>query len=241
MSLATLRQKTAAMIDKINVLSAPPHCDTSLIEDWSYFCYSNSRLDMIDSIDTRSGTNFSRMFSNCTNLEAMPALNTENGTNFSYMFMSCSALKAVAGINTANGTMLTNMFNGCTALTEVESIDLSGCTLLTAATNLFLNCRSLLTIKKMTFSPTTVVSANMFSGCSKLENITFDGKLKITNGNLKLNASPNLTAQSLASLISVLQDNTQNPTYTITLGAENLAKLTDEQKLEITSKNFNLA
>lgn len=241
MSLITLNRKVTDMIAKINRLSSAPNYDTSRITDWSYFFYNNSRLEMVPFIDTCNATDLSRMFSNCSQLTQVPVLNTEKATNFSYMFTTCSALTTVAGIDTSNATLMANMFNGCSALTQLEHIDLSGCTQLAAATNLFLNCKSLRTVKRLTFSEKTVVSANMFSGCTMLENIGFEGKIKVTNSNLKLNASPKLSADTLASLIRALQDNTGGTTYTITLGAENLAKLTAEQKQEITDKNFNLA
>ena len=58
---------------------------------------------------------------------------------------------------------------------------------------------------------------------------------------MNVSACP-LTKDSLLSLLAILKDNSSTGTkYTITLGATNLAKLTDEEKAIATEKGWSLA
>ena len=50
-----------------------------------------------------------------------------------------------------------------------------------------------------------------------------------------------LTKQSLLNILNALKDNTGNPTLTCTLRAENLAKLSTQEKAIATNKNWTLA
>lgn len=90
------------------------------ITNWAYYFYFNTRLDMIDYINTCNGTNFSSMFYSCTNLTTIPALDTSNGTIFTNMFRACSNLTTIPALNTSKGTNFTNMFFGCSNLTTIN-------------------------------------------------------------------------------------------------------------------------
>jgi hypothetical protein len=83
---------------------------------------------------------------------------------------------------------------------------------------------------------------NMFSLIENLEEIRFkEGSIAITT---KLSSSQKLSIDSLLSIINGLKDyreDTSGKTYTLTLGATNLAKLTDEQKAIATEKGWTLA
>lgn len=50
-----------------------------------------------------------------------------------------------------------------------------------------------------------------------------------------------MTAEMLRDLIANLGDNTGYPTLALTLGATNLAKLTDEDIAIATTKNYTVA
>ena len=137
-------------------------------------------------------------------------------------------------INTKIGTNFSCMFDSCKALTTIPQLDTSSGT---SFSRMFNNCRSLTTIELTSF----VSSDNIFYNCSALENLTVTGTITVNNNYLNLSYSPKLTVDSLMSVINALADNTGKTTYTVTLGATNLAKLTDEQKQIAIDKNYTLA
>ena len=80
---------------------------------------------------------------------------------------------------------------------------------------------------------------NSFNYCNNLEHVIFTGTLA-TSG-LDLHWSTKLDRESLLSIIGVLQDKTSvGGTWTVTLGSENLAKLTDAEKAIATQKGWTL-
>ena len=80
--------------------------------------------------------------------------------------------------------------------------------------------------------------SNMFNGCDILENITITGTLNCNN--FDLSPCPNLTVDSLMSVINALVDLTGQFSKRLTLGSTNLAKLSEEQKAIATNKNWIL-
>ena len=58
---------------------------------------------------------------------------------------------------------------------------------------------------------------------------------------LRLNVSNKITVESMVAMFNSLKDLTGETAKTLTLGATNLAKLTDEQKQIATNKNWTLA
>ena len=103
---------------------------------------------------------------------------------------------------------------------------------------IFHSCKNLHTIDELNINENTVIY-NIFTSCSALENVTFKGVLN--NGGMNVSDCP-LTKESLLSLIGILKDNSANGTkYTVTLGATNLAKLTDAEKAIATQKGWTLA
>ena len=78
-----------------------------------------------------------------------------------------------------------------------------------------------------------------FNGCANLKNIIFEG---VIGNNIKFQDSPLLTHDSLMSIINHLKDfSGTTTTMTCTLGATNLAKLTDAEKAIATEKGWSLA
>ena len=98
------------------------------------------------------------------------------------------------------------------------------------------------TVDKIIFSETTKgFNANSFNA-TNLENIIFDGVIAV-NG-IVLSNCMKLTHDSLMSLINHLKDystDTSGTSHSITLGATNLAKLTDAEKAIATQKGWTLA
>ena len=82
--------------------------------------------------------------------------------------------------------------------------------------------------------------SNPFGCCGNLEEITLEGCVIYSNnfGSLSLSASTKLTKQSLLNVLNALE--TISTSLTITLGATNLAKLTEEEKAIATDKGWTL-
>lgn len=82
---------------------------------------------------------------------------------------------------------------------------------------------------------------NTFTDCRALENVTFVGEI---GQNLNMSACTKLTHDSLMNIIGCLYDyvsNGETTTRTLTIGTENLSKLTDEEKAIATQKGWTLA
>lgn len=80
----------------------------------------------------------------------------------------------------------------------------------------------------------------MFNSASRLTHCIFEGV--IAKSGLNLQWSTNLDKDSLLSIINALKDysaDTSGTTYTVTLGSENLAKLTTEEKDLIKLKGWD--
>lgn len=87
------------------------------------------------------------------------------------------------------------------------------------------------------YTKTEVAYDCMFYNCSNLTNLTINGELK---AGLYLAKSNSLTVDSLMSVINALVTLPEGTTKTLTLGATNLAKLSEEQKAVATNKNWVL-
>ena len=77
-----------------------------------------------------------------------------------------------------------------------------------------------------------------FNGCYALENIVVEGDIL---QDINFSYSSKLTHDSLMSILGALVNNTEGTTLTCTLGAANLAKLTDGEKAIATEKGWTLA
>ena len=202
---------TSEYADKIGTIKING-LDTSTVTDFSNFAQKD-----------RFGTG-----------EILTGLNTKSGTNFYGMFENCTSLTTIPQLNTSNGTNFYGMFKNCTSLTTIPQLNTSNGT---SFYGMFSNCKSLTTVELTSF----ISSNGMFYYCLALENLTVTGTITVNNNDLSLSDSPKLTVDSLMSVINALSDNTGGTTYTVTLGATNLAKLTDEQKQIAIDKNYTLA
>ena len=109
-----------------------------------------------------------------------------------------------------------------TRFTRVGEINLSKVTVASSANNLFSNSSKLVTIDKIVLPSSRVNLTNAFDNCTSLQNITFEGTIRY---NLNVQSCP-LTHDSLMNIINCLGDGLS---YTLTLGATNLAKLTEDE------------
>lgn len=153
-------------------------------------------------------------FIGCSELETVPIIIPYNANSFyecSRAFVNCYRLKSVD----------LDMF--CTAKNN-------------SWTSCFFSCVSLVRIKKIGVLKSHKFSYT-FAGCSALEEIRFDGSI---GSDISFQDSSKLTNESVQDIIEHLADLTGATTQTLTLHADVGAKLTEEQKATITSKNWTL-
>ena len=136
-------------------------------------------------------------------------------------------------LDTSKMTSGTGAF-GYGQLTILPKLDFSS---LTGATNTFTNSGQLHTIEEMVVSESTTFVSTTFTSCTALTRLIMTGTLA-KNG-LDLHWSTLLDRESLLSILNVLQNKTSG-TWTVTLGSENLAKLTDAEKAIATQKGWTL-
>ena len=157
-----------------------------------------------------------------------------------YMFTECADLTSFT-IPMPELTDGSNMFSRGTlpGYNSLKTLNLDAPKLVTT-TNMFGDCIRLTDVTLNIPSYTSQESSinPIFSKCSGITNITVNGELR---AGLYLSASTNLTTDSLMSVINALVDLTGENSKTLTLGATNLAKLSDEQKAIATNKNWVLA
>ena len=180
-------------------------------------CYN---LISIDSLTTSSVlTSCEYMFYGCSNLTSVPLFDTSGVTTMWQMFQNCSSLTVIPQFNTSNVTDMMNMFYGCSNLTSVPELDCSN------TTNIY----------------------QMFSKCPKItdfggwKNLGMQEKLyNLSNVVVSLRTTSNLTHDSLMNIINKLYDRAAAgySILQIVLSADNLNKLSDEEKAIATNKGW---
>lgn len=163
--------------------------------------------------NTSNGTNFANMFYFGGLCTEMPQFDVSNGTDFNHMFYGMAEIEGFPSFNTAKGLNFDGMFGMCMKAKTIEGIDLSSATSVTL----------------------------MFDLCPELENIVFNGVIKISG--VDLSPCTKLTHNALMSAVNALYDYTSEGTtgtFNLILGAANLDKLTDEEKLIATNKGWTL-
>lgn len=239
-----------------------PYIDTSKMTSFEYFHNEGKNVELINKWDTSNATIFMYMFNNCPLDGYVIDINTSQAENCEYMFYgqynttdvqlknkldmsnctNCGHIFFNRPItefpleNTGKVTMFREAFHGC-RFTEAE-LDLTSCT---DIRNGFNNCSLLVTLTlRNTQNLPSSYWASCFTGCLALTNLSVDA-LNIVSNTLDFSACKNLTVESLVNILNALSDNTGvSTTYTVKLGATNLAKLSDEQKQIATNKNISL-
>ncbi len=207
--------------------------DFSRVRDATKMFKDCSSLEYVPNLDNLPNLKISDyMFSGCSSLkEVPPDMGVESVVMCSGMFRNCSSLKSVPKFEQpmVDGS---SVFQGCSSLTY---IDMFNATYLGNTSFMFSNCSALETISSINISNSSLGTC-MFSGCTSLKNIKFEGTIKIE---LSFEDSPNLTVESLLSIIDALytRRSTSSPA-SIVLGDANIAKLSTEQLQRITDKNW---
>lgn len=154
------------------------------------------------------------------------------GENCKYMFEFCSQLTSIPQLDTSKVTIMSNMFTGCKSITSIPLLNTSN---VVDMSGMFSNCRLLTSIPQLDTSSVTNMSS-MFYDCRSLTTLGGFIGLKV---NLSLSSCPKLTHDSLMNVINEAADVTASP-KTMTLGSDNLNKLTDEEKAIATNKGWTL-
>ena len=182
-------------------------------------------------------------FSSLQNLKKIPAKVFNNATYTYGMFALCGALESIpegtkfpAVTKIGHSDTYRGMFYHCDNLKSIP-LDMFDGAVISDAENAFNGCSSLVSVGKITLNSENNYVDNMFLGCSSLENL---GGLTNLKNNLSLKSCSLLTHDSLMNVINEAADVTSSP-KTLTLGADNLNKLTDEEKAIATNKGWVLA
>lgn len=179
------------------------------------FFYNCSRLLFIDIPDDvmSDGKAVNGMFTNCSSLLFCKNVRIYNRIH-TYFLQNCSNLKEVYG-ECIEGGQYASMFQSCTSLKNINGIIFD-----------FTNCTKSSDMN------------NMFGGCSSLEEVRFKENT-LSVGGLNLSACKLLSHDSLLSIINSCAQ--VEATQTLTLGSDNLAKLSEEEKAIATNKGWTLA
>ena len=187
----------------------------------------------------QSATDLNSCFYQCWALAlVLPAGFGQNATDLNNCFYQCTiptSLAPPAGFG-QNATTIRHCFSSCTRLSSLvlpegfgtNAADLERC---------FNYCVALTSLTLPAGFGQNATSLNhCFDSCSNLTDITGNPNFKAS---LDLSPCTNLTHDSLMVVINGLQAVTT--TQKLTLGATNLAKLTDAEKKVATDKGWTLA
>lgn len=207
--------------------------DTTRSAIFLFYKYTGTNVDnLIAYNDTENVLSMESMFSNCANLISLPNLNTSNVINMINTFNKCLSLTSFSNslMDTSNVGQMVSMFANCTNLVTVDC-DTSN---VLSMSSMFERCTSL---KSVTFTDVSNCGnfASMFKYCSMLEEIHMNG----VSYDLDISAS---TRFSESALVDVLNDLAIVTSYRrLTMGATNLAKLTQAEKDIALNKGWTLA
>lgn len=256
-SLKTINSSAFSGCSKLSAINIP---DAVTIIDASAF-YNCSSLTTVAVGENAKFTLGQYAFrSSGVTDESVKNILAHTSTIYTHVFDKCNSL-----VNIEPSALWTNMFSNCTNLKTVQSslttktlgdntfyndVSLTSALLYgvytTIGQNVFYNCTALKTVY-LSSSITTATNSSLtstsssyyiFQGCTNLEDVQLG---QDWNMSLRLNVSNKITVESMVAMFNSLKDLTGETAKTLTLGATNLAKLTDEQKQIATNKNWTLA
>ena len=142
--------------------------------------------------------------------------------------------REVCELDTSNVQSINSAFYANRLVYAIGTLDLRNANAIDGAFNAAI---SLVIIEKIILGDNYKSFNNMFYDCKALEEVRFEGEIRLNNLNLQW--STKLSHDSLMSIINALRDNSGTDTWnTITLGAENLAKLTTEELKIMDTKQW---
>lgn len=211
MSLETLKTKVEQLIEK-----AQSGGNTDELEA----IIDNSGV--LDSTDGTATEKVEFLINQAELLKEARAVKFEGSKNITKAYLDC-----------INLTSLQSAFQSCSKLKEVHIKH----TQKVVGWGYAFSSGNIITLETLDFSSTTSLSNN-WCGSDYLENI------KIVPNTLKVSiyfCSKKLTVESIQNIIDGLVDLTGATAKTLTIHADSKARVTDEQKIAISNKNWNLA
>lgn len=157
---------------------------------------------------------------------------TENVTNVESMFGQCNNITSIPLLNTSNVKNMNYVFQYCSNLINIPLFDTSMVEYMNYA---FQYCTALKVVPALILNNNLKSAYDPFKNCNNLEEIHIIG----LSFDFKISYSTKFTREALVEILNNLA--TVTTTKTLTMGATNLAKLTDEDKLIATNKGWTLA
>ena len=172
-----------------------------------------------------------------TNIKSVEMPTPLSQKNMRYMFAGLPYLTNIPYLNTEGVTDMGSMFESCSSLTTIPQLDTSK---VTDMSSMLVDCASIISVPKL--DATSLTAAQYMFGYSyrPMKKFTTFGGLTNLKIDLDLSTCPALTKESLLNVFNEAADVTASP-KTLTLGADNLAKLTDADKAIATNKGWTLA
>lgn len=222
------------------------------ITDVEYLFYAGSRSDSINeicSVISKDITNTSNMFYNDSKTTAIPLFDTSNVTKMMQMFYRTSKITTFPNFDTTKVTNMSAMCERATSLTTFPQLNTSN---VKDVSRMFYETTSLIEIPLLDFGKVENLN-NMFYKETNL--ITLDGfkdlgkaYAKYMGSNyytytLNLSSATSLTHDSLMNVINNLYDiaSVGVPSQQLTIGATNLAKLTEAEIAIATNKGWTVS
>ena len=156
---------------------------------------------------------------------------TSNVTNMSNMFQDCSRLTTIPQLDTSKVTTMYYMFRNCPKLTTIPVLDTSK---VTDMNYMFQGCSKLTAIPALDASKVTTMDLVLF-GCQSLTSVGMFG--------FRFSIDISSTALGHDALVAFLNQagTAYDSSQKITMGANKLALLSDEEKAIATNKGWQLA
>ena len=198
-----------------------------------FYGYQGTSVDgLISFNDTANVTNMTNMFYNCSKLTSIPQLDTSKVTTMYNMFAGCSKLTSIPQLDTSKVVDMGSAFRECSSLTEIPQLDTSS---VTSMSGMFYKCKLLTSIPQLNATKVDRDFSTTFEGCTSLSSIGLYGFTR------SINISS--TALGHDALVAFLNQagTAYNSSQKITMGADKLALLSDEEKAIATNKGWQLA
>lgn len=148
-----------------------------------------------------------------------------------YKYKGTSVDNLIQPNDTSEVIIMDYMFSYNTKLTTIPQFNTSK---VKSIYSMFAFCEQLTTIPALDVS-NVITASYMFNKCYKLKSILMTGM----QVNFDISASTQFEESDLVTILNNLA--TVTSTQTLTMGATNLAKLTDEEKAIATNKGWTLA
>ena len=226
----------------IEVIKTPPaqmgYNNVKIVCSGFVACSNVTKINARDLINSKI-TSIRGIFSNCknlTNIIGLDTWDTSKVTDFKEVFRACSILPGIIDLTSWNTSMVTStesMFYGCDRLTGVNLSNLNFSSV-ESMSSMF-ESTSITTLNMDNVDVSNVTNFNKFITSTKLASFSPPNNISVS---FSINYTSLLPSSTLLSIINNLA--TVSTTKTLTLGTNNLNKLTAEQIKIATDKGWTV-